>query len=60
MEGYFVTHGLASALELAGKSAAKSKCFVLNFSAPFIPQFFMPGKHHPSSELPAPLMPTPL
>ncbi|TRM70446.1 adenosine kinase [Schizophyllum amplum] len=40
MEGYFVTHGLASALELAGKSAAKSKCFVLNFSAPFIPQFF--------------------
>nr|O93919.1 RecName: Full=Adenosine kinase [Schizophyllum commune]AAC69199.1 adenosine kinase [Schizophyllum commune] len=43
MEGYFVTHGLASALELAGKSAAKSKCFVLNFSAPFIPQFFMPA-----------------
>ena len=47
-----MTHGLASALELAGKSAAKSKCFVLNFSAPFIPQFFMPGKHHssPSSQ----------
>ena len=47
-----MTHGLASALELAGKSAAKSKCFVLNFSAPFIPQFFMPVSttHRPSSQ----------
>lgn len=40
VEGYFLTHGTASALELSGKAAAAAKTFVLNLSAPFIPQFF--------------------
>ncbi|KAF8167289.1 Ribokinase-like protein [Crassisporium funariophilum] len=40
VEGYFLTHGVESVLELSSKSAAAGKTFVLNFSAPFIPQFF--------------------
>jgi len=40
IEGYFLTHGVESALELSSKSAAAGKTFVMNFSAPFIPQFF--------------------
>jgi adenosine kinase len=40
VEGYFLSHGVESALELSSKSAAAGKTFVLNFSAPFIPQFF--------------------
>ncbi|KAF4604639.1 adenosine kinase [Pleurotus pulmonarius] len=40
VEGYFLTHGTESVLELSQKSAAASKTFALNFSAPFIPQFF--------------------
>jgi len=40
VEGYFLTHGLESALELSSKSAAAGKTFVLNFSAPFIAKFF--------------------
>jgi len=40
VEGYFLTHGVESAVELSSKSAAAGKTFVLNFSAPFIAQFF--------------------
>jgi adenosine kinase len=40
MEGYFLTHGLESALELSQRASKESKVFVLNLSAPFIPQFF--------------------
>jgi len=40
VEGYFLSHGVESALELSSKSAAAGKTFVLNFSAPFIPKFF--------------------
>jgi len=40
VEGYFLTHGLESVLEVAKKASAASKTFTLNFSAPFIPQFF--------------------
>ncbi|KAJ8085020.1 adenosine kinase [Marasmius tenuissimus] len=40
VEGFFLTHGLESVLELSSKSSAAGKTFVLNFSAPFIPQFF--------------------
>jgi adenosine kinase len=40
LEGYFLTHGLESALELATKSSNAGKTFVLNISAPFIAQFF--------------------
>jgi len=42
VEGYFLTHGVASALELSQKSTAEGKIFALNLSAPFIPQFFAP------------------
>ncbi|KAG6874367.1 hypothetical protein C0995_015103 [Termitomyces sp. Mi166 len=40
VEGYFLTHGNTSALELSSKAAAAGKTFVINLSAPFIPQFF--------------------
>ncbi|TFK24288.1 adenosine kinase [Coprinopsis marcescibilis] len=40
VEGYFLTHGISSALELSSKAANAGKTFVLNLSAPFIPQFF--------------------
>ncbi|KAF8899318.1 Ribokinase-like protein [Infundibulicybe gibba] len=40
VEGYFLTHGIVCALELSKKVTAAGKKFVLNFSAPFIPQFF--------------------
>ncbi|KAL0567019.1 adenosine kinase [Marasmius crinis-equi] len=40
VEGYFLTHGTESALEVSQKSSAAGKTFVLNLSAPFIPQFF--------------------
>ncbi|KAE9383556.1 Ribokinase-like protein [Gymnopus androsaceus JB14] len=40
MEGYFLTHGTESALELSQKASKEAKVFVLNLSAPFIPQFF--------------------
>ncbi|KAG6820658.1 hypothetical protein H0H93_013509 [Arthromyces matolae] len=40
VEGYFLTHGTASALELSSKAAASGKTFAINLSAPFIPQFF--------------------
>ncbi|KAG8769438.1 adenosine kinase [Ceratobasidium sp. 428] len=38
--GFFLTHGVESALELAKKSAETGKTFALNLSAPFICQFF--------------------
>ncbi|KAF8598714.1 adenosine kinase [Ceratobasidium sp. AG-I] len=38
--GFFLTHGVESALEVAKKAAASQKIFALNLSAPFICQFF--------------------
>ncbi|OJA16888.1 hypothetical protein AZE42_08505 [Rhizopogon vesiculosus] len=40
VEGFFLTHGTASVLELSKKASTLSKVFALNLSAPFIPQFF--------------------
>ncbi|KAF8499248.1 Ribokinase-like protein [Russula emetica] len=40
VEGYFLTHGLESTLEVAKKASDAGKVFALNLSAPFIPQFF--------------------
>ncbi|KAG5653897.1 hypothetical protein H0H81_009489 [Sphagnurus paluster] len=40
VEGYFLTHGVNSTLELSQKAAAAGKTFAINLSAPFIPQFF--------------------
>jgi adenosine kinase len=40
LEGYFLTHGLESALYLSKKASAAGKTFILNLSAPFIAQFF--------------------
>ncbi|EMD32663.1 hypothetical protein CERSUDRAFT_126750 [Gelatoporia subvermispora B] len=40
VEGFFLTHGTESALEIAKKSSEAGKVFALNLSAPFIPQFF--------------------
>ncbi|KAF8971828.1 Ribokinase-like protein [Flammula alnicola] len=40
IEGYFLTHGIESALELSTKASAAGKTFILNISAPFIAQFF--------------------
>lgn len=40
VEGFFLTHGASIVLELSKKASAASKVFALNFSAPFIPQFF--------------------
>ncbi|TIB74861.1 hypothetical protein E3Q23_02555 [Wallemia mellicola] len=38
--GFFLTHGLESALEVAKHSASADKTLAFNLSAPFIPQFF--------------------
>ncbi|BGP38882.1 adenosine kinase [Rhodotorula kratochvilovae] len=38
--GFFLTHGLESALILAKQAAEQNKPFAMNLSAPFIPQFF--------------------
>src|SRR6267154_2763131 len=40
VEGFFLTHGTNVVLELSQKATRASKVFALNFSAPFIPQFF--------------------
>ncbi|ORY23820.1 adenosine kinase [Naematelia encephala] len=40
IEGYFLTHGVESCLELAKTASSRGKTVVLNLSAPFIPQFF--------------------
>jgi len=39
-EGFFLTHGTESLVHLGQKASAASKVFAINFSAPFIPQFF--------------------
>jgi len=39
VEGYFLTHGLESILEIGKKASNASKVFVLNLSAPFIAGF---------------------
>ncbi|KAJ9114687.1 hypothetical protein QFC22_005563 [Naganishia vaughanmartiniae] len=38
--GFFLTHGIESALHVAKSAAGRGKVVVLNLSAPFIPQFF--------------------
>ncbi|KZV85392.1 Ribokinase-like protein [Exidia glandulosa HHB12029] len=38
--GFFLTHGVESAVYLAKKASEDSKVFAMNLSAPFIPQFF--------------------
>ncbi|SCV70544.1 BQ2448_3306 [Microbotryum intermedium] len=38
--GFFLTHGLESALKLAKHAQENDKPFTMNLSAPFIPQFF--------------------
>lgn len=38
--GFFLTHGVESALELAKAASGKGKVVALNLSAPFIAQFF--------------------
>ncbi|SGZ27555.1 BQ5605_C026g10122 [Microbotryum silenes-dioicae] len=38
--GFFLTHGLESALKLAKLAVQNDKPFTMNLSAPFIPQFF--------------------
>ncbi|KDQ62877.1 hypothetical protein JAAARDRAFT_168161 [Jaapia argillacea MUCL 33604] len=40
VEGYFLTHGTDSVVELSKKASEAGKTFVLNLSAPFIPSFF--------------------
>ncbi|EPQ60065.1 Ribokinase-like protein [Gloeophyllum trabeum ATCC 11539] len=40
VEGFFLTHGTESVLHLSKQAAEAGKTFVLNLSAPFIPQFF--------------------
>jgi len=40
IEGYFLTHGTSSVVELSKNASGAGKTFVLNLSAPFIPQFF--------------------
>lgn len=40
IEGYFLTHGIESILEIAKAASSRGKTVVINLSAPFIPQFF--------------------
>jgi adenosine kinase len=40
IEGYFLTHGVESIVQIAKAYSSKGKTVVLNLSAPFIPQFF--------------------
>ncbi|KAG9313860.1 Ribokinase-like protein [Chiua virens] len=40
VEGFFLTHGIESVLHLSQHASTTNKSFVLNLSAPFIPQFF--------------------
>ncbi|CAD6577826.1 MAG: adenosine kinase [Tremellales sp. Tagirdzhanova-0007] len=40
IEGYFLTHGIESAMEVAKAASSRGRTVVLNLSAPFIPQFF--------------------
>ncbi|KIO07050.1 hypothetical protein M404DRAFT_998485 [Pisolithus tinctorius Marx 270] len=41
VDGYFLTHGTESVLEIGKKAAAASKMFALNLAAPFIAQSFI-------------------
>ncbi|KIY69534.1 adenosine kinase [Cylindrobasidium torrendii FP15055 ss-10] len=43
LEGYFLTHGAEILARLAQKVSVAGKVSVINFSAPFIPQFFNPA-----------------
>lgn len=38
--GFFLTHGIESAMEIAKHASSHGKVVALNLSAPFIPQFF--------------------
>ena len=40
IEGYFLTHGIESVMEVAKTASSRGKTVILNLSAPFIPQFF--------------------
>lgn len=40
IEGFFLTHGVESALYVAKHAAAANKTFMMNISAPFLCQFF--------------------
>ncbi|KAH9987775.1 Ribokinase-like protein [Russula compacta] len=40
VDGYFLTHGLESTLEVAKNASDNGKVFAINLNAPFIPQFF--------------------
>jgi len=40
VEGYFLTHGVESVMEIGKKASHAAKVFALNISAPFIAQFF--------------------
>ncbi|KAI6031247.1 Ribokinase-like protein [Pisolithus microcarpus] len=40
VDGYFLTHGTESILDIGRKAAAASKVFVLNLSAPYVVQSF--------------------
>ncbi|KAK7040208.1 adenosine kinase [Paramarasmius palmivorus] len=40
VEGYFLTHGTEIIVEVSQKASTAGKVFALNFSAPFIAQFF--------------------
>ncbi|PPR05601.1 hypothetical protein CVT26_009122 [Gymnopilus dilepis] len=45
MEGFFLTHGVESALHLSKTASDAGKTFVMNISAPFISQFFNTQVH---------------
>ncbi|TCD64749.1 adenosine kinase [Steccherinum ochraceum] len=40
IEGFFLTHGAESVLEITKKASETGKITIINLSAPFIPQFF--------------------
>jgi adenosine kinase len=40
IEGFFLTHGVESALYVAKHAAETQKTFIMNISAPFLCQFF--------------------
>ncbi len=40
MSGFFLTHGVESAVHVASQAAAQGKTFCVNLAAPFVCQFF--------------------
>ncbi len=38
--GFFLTHGIESAIDIAKRAAGRGQVVTVNLSAPFIPQFF--------------------